>query len=31
LLQTSPLREAEQTAEIVPSQTAETEEQLPVC
>jgi ATP-binding cassette subfamily B protein len=31
LLETSPLRETEQPAEIVPSQTPETEEQLPVC
>jgi ABC-type multidrug transport system fused ATPase/permease subunit len=31
LLQTSPLRETEQPAEIVASPTTETEEQLPVC
>jgi ATP-binding cassette, subfamily B, bacterial len=31
LLETSPLRETEPPAEIVPSETAETEEELPVC
>jgi ABC-type multidrug transport system fused ATPase/permease subunit len=31
LLETSPLREAEPVAEIVASQSAETEEELPVC
>ncbi len=31
LLETSPLRETESPAEIVSSQTAETEEELPVC